>query len=192
MTVAKWIRELRWWKNMLLTLVLACNASMPSVDFAQLQRGGRQMSDHHWGEITEGLAISLFTEQEEFPLGTRVTVRVLMKNFGKSATAVVTRSPWIDYKWLVTGPDEKALSRTRQGEKILETAAEIGRSNRQLMPGEMIADTLDLTEAYDLHRSGTFKIVATREIYARNQLSKFTTVTSNQLVIKVRPSSSSN
>ncbi len=94
------------------------------------------MNKTQWGRETEGLTISLSTEKAVFESNDTIGLNISLKNTGPTPTAIVVRSPWIDYDISVRDENNNELPKSAYAQQMRETAAEGLRRTQQLMPGE--------------------------------------------------------
>ena len=146
------------------------------------------MRDIQWGKPTEDLAISLSVAQRVYRAGEPITLNIALKNVGREPVPIVVRLVWYDYSLSVRYEGRTELARTPYAVQMIEAAEEGRRVTRQLTPGEVLSETLELAEGYRMTEPGKYHVVATRETYKRGKLDEYATVTSNELVIEVRES----
>jgi len=146
------------------------------------------MSDIQWGKPTEDLAISLSVAQRVYRAGEPIALNIALRNVGREPVPIVLRLVWYDYSLSVRYEGRAEIAKTPYALEMIEGAAEGRRATRQLMPGEMRSESLELTEGYRMREPGRYHVVATRETYKRGKLDEYATVTSNELVIEVTES----
>jgi len=148
-------------------------------------KGRKCMNKTQWGRETEGLTISLSTEKAVFESNDTIGLNISLKNTGPTPTAIVVRSPWIDYDISVRDENNNELPKSAYAQQMRETAAEGLRRTQQLMPGEELTETLELDKAYDLKKPNRYTVSVKHHTYRREALDQFAEVTSKELPIRV-------
>lgn len=146
------------------------------------------MTEIQWGKPTEDLAISLSVAQRVYRMGEPITLNIALRNVGREPVPIVVRLVWYDYSLSVRHEGRTEIAKTTYATEMIEGAAEGRRATRQLAPGEVLSESLELTEGYRMREPGRYHVVATRETYKRGKLDEYATVTSNELVVEVRES----
>lgn len=149
------------------------------------KNGKIDMEKINWGERVEDLAISVSALRTEYKLREAIAVNLFIKNFGDTPALIAVRSPWIDYSLTVLYEGKAKVLMTPYGNQMTESAALGRRSKRHLIPGEVVSDTFDLDQAYELKSPGLYQVVATRQIFKRGKLDEFATLKSNELDIRI-------
>jgi hypothetical protein len=146
-----------------------------------------KMEDIQWGEITEGLAISISTIKPGYKKGEAISLNIAMKNFDEDPVPIVVRSIWIDYAIKVLFEHTTEIPKSTYALQKIEAAGEGRRATSELKPGEILHESLELTKAYDMTVPGTYTVIVSRETYQKGKLDRYAVVKSNELTIKVVP-----
>jgi len=143
------------------------------------------MDDIQWGETTEDLTIAIYVDNPVYKPGETIVLNILLKNVGEMPLPLVIRSPWLDYNLRAWHEDSTEMSKTPYALRVIKVATVGRRAVRQLMPEEVITDTLEIDKVYDMSALGSYKIAATRETFKKQNSDEFATVESNELIIKI-------
>lgn len=146
------------------------------------------MANIEWGSVIEDLAISLSVDQPVFRLGDTIPLHIALRNFGTTPITIVMRSPWIDFSLLVRDENGREIPESDYMRQMRETAAQARRAMHQLMPGDVVTETLDLDKAYELKIPGLYTVSANHTTFKKGMLDQFAEVASNELKIRIAAS----
>lgn len=143
------------------------------------------MAELKWGSISEDLAISLSVDKPVFRQGETIPLHIALRNFGTTPSTVVAWSPWIQYPLSVRDESGRELPETAYVQQMRNKAYQMRRAMHQLMPGEVVTETLDLDKGYDLKAPGLYTVSAKHPTFKKGMLDQFTEVTSNALALRI-------
>lgn len=125
-------------------------------------KGRQVMRERQWGEIKEGLAISIAVNNDHLETLDNVVLNLVLKNFGAAPVLAVVRSPWVDYIYVVHDDRGHELVMTSYGQQRAEGSREGRMMVRNLQPGESQSEDFELSKGFDLKHTSTVSIFATR------------------------------
>lgn len=143
------------------------------------------MNQTQWGSTIEDLAISLSTEQSVFRPGDSIKLNIALKNVGATPATIVVRSPWIDFDLSVRDESGNELPPTQFLQMKREASVEGRLRTQKLMPGEAFVETVDLDKAYNLNKTGLYKVSAKHHTSKGGTLDQFVEVPSNELTFRI-------
>jgi len=145
------------------------------------------MEDNEWGEITQGLAISISVAKPSYKRGEAISLNIALKNFSEDPVPIVIRSTWIDFSTEVFLDKGNQLPKLPYAVQMMESALEGRRMSSELKPGAMIEETLELTTVYDMTTPGAYSVIVTRTAYHKGKMDQQAVVASKELAIQVTP-----
>jgi hypothetical protein len=124
-------------------------------------KGEPTVTERHWGEKTEGLAISIAVGKDGFRQSDEIVLNIVLGNFGPSVVPIVVRSPWSDYVYTVRDSLGNEYRMNEQGQQRAEASLR-RKIIRDLHTGEYQVDDFELSNGIDLKYPGVYTVFATR------------------------------
>jgi len=156
-----------------------------SLAFALTAEAEEKPAESAWGPSVEGFRLSLRSSQAQYAPGDKIEVQLVLQNVDSKKRVVARSRPLRVHEFQIIGPDGKLVLLTTQGMAILRATRYSSFSLMDLEPKEEHSASLELSDIYDLTNRGEYRVLASRQVWTRDDDKKFATLASNTLVIKV-------
>ena len=115
--------------------------------------------------ISEGLQLSLETENQAFSSGEPVLVTIVLKNVSAKERRLVGASPYKIYEFVVK--DEKGVDAplTAYGKNLAGGADHLERGEFILRPGEEKREQIEIGKLFEIGNQGTYSVTARRTVF---------------------------
>lgn len=127
--------------------------------------------DVRWGLRTQGVALSVKTDQQEYQLGAYIQLAILVKNFGDKSTELLSVNGTArTYRVELFDDDGNSVGKTPEGMAVDNgdiasgDSVIVSRSWRKLEPGEVAPSTFTLNRYVDIKKPGTYYLVIMRRL----------------------------
>lgn len=176
-------------------LACACGMAFLPLPYASAGQGAdsKTATGVEWGKEVNGVrcALTLPNGQKTLPLGQKITLSVLTKNFGDGEIHTAEGSPFAAFKIRLEAPDGKAAPLSADGRRHLIVAEDVGVTNTVKVDPGMVRETkLHLSDLYDMKQQGQYRITIDRIFYTpdgRDSAASTNTTTITLAEVKAGP-----
>jgi hypothetical protein len=128
---------------------------------AQDSKGLPMLNDRHWGEKTEGLAMSISVPETSFKASDEIVLNIILKNFGLTSASIMVRSPWADFAFTVQNGRGQEIAMNQYGRRRAEASLEGRKIIQDLQAGDARSEDFELSKSFKLEL-GTYTLFVTR------------------------------
>jgi hypothetical protein len=146
---------------------------------------GQSVPERGNAEMNSKVNITLSSAKNEYAVGERIPLTISLKNTGDKPVTIIVRSEWLDHLLTVIDARGNTVPEKPEAVKAKEGAQAGRRAIRTLVPGEILAETIDLEKIFKLSQAGVYRVTSSRHVSEKQTLEDPFLVSSNRLEIRI-------